>query len=152
MKYEFKNVDIDTFQLVYTSKSGEEKTLEFKRTIEMAEKLDGIVEEARFRLTDALQKRGKTKDDYVIKKDDGKGHTVYDETNYIQLEQKFIEDTTTDVVNQVITDCFGMSLIELASDMAIDENYSEMQCQAFGVKFGQIIMGDKAKTPSKKDK
>ncbi len=153
MKYEFKTIDLDTYQLIYTNKDGKKITKEFKRTIEMAEKLDGIVEEARFKLAEMLSKRGKTKDDFVIKRDDGKGHVTYDETNYIQLEQGVINDTTGIVVNNIIKECFGMSLIELMADMGVDinDNSPEIQKEAelFGNKFGMIISGgtDK-KTPS----
>ena len=50
MKYEFIKIDLDTYKLVYTNKEKKEVSIEFKRTIEMAEKLQGIVATARLNM------------------------------------------------------------------------------------------------------
>ena len=57
MKYEFIKVDLDTYKLVYTSKDKKEVSIEFKRTIEMAEKLQGIVATARLNMYKELSKQ-----------------------------------------------------------------------------------------------
>ena len=91
MKYEFIKVDLDTYKLVYTSKDKKEVSIEFKRTIEMAEKLQGIETTARLNMYKELSKQGITKNDLIIKKDDGKGHITYDETNYQEYEKFYIQ-------------------------------------------------------------
>ena len=58
----------------------------------LSEMLEGITAEAKFKLVDFLTKKGKTKDDLVIKKDLGNGKIIYDETNYLQLENQFIQE------------------------------------------------------------
>ena len=42
MKYEFKKNTIDDYTLIYTNKDGKEVKKDFKRTVEMAENLQGI--------------------------------------------------------------------------------------------------------------
>ena len=64
--------------------------------------LDGITAEAKFKLGDFLTKKGKTKDDLVVKKDLGNGKIIYDETNYLQLENQFIQEEQILTVNKII--------------------------------------------------
>ena len=157
MQYSFENIDIDTYKLVYTNKNNEKVEKTFKRTIEMAEKLDSVVAVARINMFATLSKMGMTKDNLIVKKKDGKGHVIYDESNYIEFEKKYIEEQTGITVDEIIKECFGMGLVDLMVDMGVDpeDNNSDVQEKAllFGQKFGLIISrGEEDKIPSGEDK
>lgn len=153
MNYEFKKIDIDNYSLVYTNKEGREITKSYKVNVNMAKNFNGITERARIKLGDSLTAMGKTKNDFIIKRDLGKGQVVYDETNFRQLEQGFIEEETILTLNDVIVDCFGMNVIELFNDMGmkIDENHMTLEEQnkitMFIQKFSLTIKGED-KSPS----
>ena len=154
MQYDFKNIDIDTYELTYKNKKNEEVKKQFKRTIEMAEKLENIPFMAEIELNARLSKIGKTKDDFIIKKDDGKGHITYDETNYNQLKETCMNIVSATTTEEIIKDCFGMGLVELFEDMGVnveDDNIElQKQAEMFGQKFALIIAGQEDKTPSDK--
>lgn len=155
MKYEFIKIDLDTYKLVYTSKDKKEVSIEFKRTIEMAEKLQGIVATARLNMYKELSKQGITKNDLIIKKDDGKGHITYDETNYQEYERFYIQLEEAIILNEMIENLFGKSIKDLFDDMGIDnipEAEQPMQLQLFSSKLGQIINKGLDDTPSEGNK
>ena len=154
MKYEFKQLDLDTYKLIYTNKEGKEVEKEFKRTIEMAEMLEGIPFNAEIELNAKLSKMGKTKDDFIVKtKKDGK--IVYNETNYNNLKETYINLVAGQTTEEVIKLCFGMGLVDLFKDMGVDVKNTNIetqkQAELFGQKFALIIAGGKDKTPSEEE-
>ena len=154
MQYEFKYISTDNYELVYTNTKKEEVKKQFKRTIEMAEKLENIPFMAEIELNSRLSKIGKTKDDFIIKRDDGKGHITYDETNYNQLKETCMNIVSATTTEEIIKDCSGMGLVELFEDMGVnveDDNVElQKQAEMFGQKFALIIAGQEDKTPSDK--
>lgn len=159
MKYEFKKIDIDSYELIYTSKNKEEKRLPFKRTIKMAKELNGITMRARINLATKLSEMGLTKDDLIIKTETGNGKTIYNEANYKILEDEAIQEQSLLTTNQIIEDCFNMNIQELFEDMGIDTNESNVsetlanQITLFTQKFLTIVKGgEEEKIPSPESK
>jgi hypothetical protein len=152
MNYEFTKLDLDTYKLVYTDKEKKEVSIEFKRTNEMAKAIQGITAKARIKMYQQLSELGMNKDDLVIKKDDGKGHITYDETNYQEMEKKFTEEETIITVNELIVKCFKKNLMELFIDMGMDIDNASLKdtkaIELFTQKFATIIKGEEEKTPS----
>lgn len=154
MIYEFTKIDLDTYKLVYTDKNGKQKEIEFKRTIELAKKLEETTANARFKLYEFLSSRNKTKEDFIVKRSDGKGHTTYDESNYVEFENKFIEEQSAITIDEIMKSCFKMSMYELMEDMiqkGISEKAIKEQSMMFGQKFRTVIINgieDKKDIPS----
>lgn len=156
MKYEFVKVDLDAYKLVYTNKEKQETTIEFKRTNEMAKDLQGITAKARIKMFQNLSSMGLTKDDLIIKKDDGKGRVSYDETNYQEFEKGFVEEESVKTTNELIEKCFKMNLKELFEDMGVNfekiGNKEANEIEMFTQKFILIIKGEEDKSPSGENK
>lgn len=159
MKYEFKKNDVDEYSLIYTNKDGQEKKIDFKRTIEMASSLQGMTAKARIEMFKTLSKEGLTKDDLIIKRDLGNGKVTYDETNYRLLEQEFIEEQSMKIANDIMEKCFKMNILDLFKEMGIEINENEQitveeqqQITLFTQKFMTIIKGNEDTTPSSPNK
>ena len=73
-----------------STNSGNDVEIEFKRTIELASRLQGILSEARVKMFKELSKLGITKNDLIVRKDDGNGHITYDETNYQEFQLHYL--------------------------------------------------------------
>lgn len=151
MNYEFVKTGLDDYILKYTDKDNKPVEIPFKRTIEMATKVQGITSNARIKMFKELTKLGMTKEDLTIRRDDGKGHITYDETNYIEFEKKYLEEETAIVMNEIMEDCFKMNMIDLFTSMGINLNSNDPitvnKIAMFSNKFGAII-GNKDESPS----
>lgn len=154
MKYEFKQIELDTYKLIYTDKDNKEVEKEFKRTIEMAEMLEGIPFNAEIELNSNLSKLGKTKDDFIVKTKTKDGKISYNEANYNNLKETYINMVAAKTTEDIVKLCFGMGLVDLFKDMGIDMNNTtienQRQAELFGQKFALIIAGEKKETPSEK--
>lgn len=154
MKYEFIKKDIDSFELIFTNKDNQEIVKPFKRTIEMAKRLDGITAEARIKLITKLSQMGLKKDDLVVKTDLGNGQVVYDESNYKLLEDEMIQETSLLITNELIEKCFNKNVKDLLEEMGIDTNSEKLsndistQITLFTQKFLSIITGKEEQAPS----
>ena len=98
MKYEFKELSLDNYELTYTSKDGKKKILPFKRTVELATKLQGADANARLKMLDYLTKQGKTKQDLIIERTSVDGKIIVDESNYREFEANFIQKEAIDLL------------------------------------------------------
>ena len=157
MKYEIKKNTIDDYTLIYTNKDGKEVKKDFKRTVEMAENLQGINARARIKMSLYLSKMGIKKDDLIIKTNIGNGKINYDESNYRILESEFIEEESISSANDLIEKCFGLNILDLFKDMGVNIDETQQisveeqnQITLFTQKFMTIIKGgeDKEQTPS----
>lgn len=148
MEYEFKKISLDEYELIY-KKGNEEKKILFKRTVGIAEMLEGITAEAKFKLGDFLTKKGKTRDDLIVKRDLGNGKVVYDENNYLQLEKQFIQEEQILTVNKIIEKCFDMNMLKLFEELGIDltSNDSKIakEMELFGQKLIMILTQEEKK-------
>lgn len=155
MKYEFIKIDLDTYKLVYTNKDKKEVSIEFKRTIEMGKELQSINAKARIEMFKNLTEMGLTKDDLIIKKKDGKGNTIYDETNYQEFEKKYIEEMSVSTIDELIRKCFNKNVLELFEDMGVDikniKADETKEIEIFTKKFVTIVKGSDEETPSRED-
>lgn len=151
MEYEFKKISLDEYELVY-KKDNEEKKIPFKRTVGIAEMMDGITAEAKFKLGDFLTKKGKTRDDLTIKRDLGNGKIVYDENNYLQLERQFIQEEQILTVNNIIEKCFNMNMLKLFEELGIDLTNTDpkigKEMELFGQKLMTVLSQNDEKSPS----
>lgn len=152
MNYEFKKISLDEFEFIYTNKNNEQKNIQFKRTIEMAKKIQGINASARIKMFKELTSLGMTKNDLIIRKDDEKGHITYDETNYQEFEKKYIEEESMKTMNDIINEALKMNMLDLFEDMGMDltkqDNEVVEQISLFTQKFVTIISQEQEKTPS----
>lgn len=151
MNYSFKYVSVDNYILKYTDKEGKDKELPFTRTVEIATKLQGIVAKARLKMFKELSAQGVTKNDLIIKVINKDGTISYDETNYREYEKYYMELEGTLTLDEVVKDCFNMSISELLVDMGVDPNTTDEEVTskvlAFSQKFSAII-GGKDNPPS----
>ena len=146
MRYEFKEVSLDNYELHYTNKDGIEKIIPFKRTVELASKIQSGDANARLKLFEYLTKQGKTKNDYIIEKTiDGK--IVRDETNYREVEASFIEREAVELAMEIYKKLFNMELVDLFIDMGINEK-DQNNVQNFSLELRDILINGKVKTPS----
>lgn len=156
MDYNFEYIDLDTYKLTYTSKDKEKKEFTFKRTIEMAKELQGIIASSRLKMFKELSANGMTKNDLIVVRKNADGTISYDETNYRQLEQQYLEIESSLAMDKIVNDCFGMGLVDLLIDLGVNPNSSKQedidQVALFSQKFGQIISGkENQSNPSKSD-
>ena len=151
MEYEFKKISLDEYELIY-KKDNEEKKIPFKRTVGIAEMLEGITAEAKFKLGEFLTKKGKTRDDLIVKRDLGNGKVVYDENNYLQLEQQFIQEEQILTVNKIIEKCFNMNMFKLFGELGIDLSSTDpkvcKEVELFGQKLMTVLSQNDEKSPS----
>lgn len=153
IKYNFRYVSTDNYELSYTSVKGEEKTIPFRRTIAMAKKIQGVQATARLKMYQELTEQGITKNDLIIKKVNGDGTITYDETNYRLYEEEYVQIQSALILNEVVETCFNMSISDLLLDMGIDPNTTDKdivkQVELFSKEFTTIIGGkDEIKSPS----
>ena len=150
MKYEFIEKNLDEYELHYINKEGKEVVKPFKRTVELAHKLASADKDARLELFSYLTSMGKTKDDFIIKKEvDGK--IIYDETNYREFESSFLQNKSLEIAIKIYEELFKMDFTDLIIDLGLNENDAE----AFGnfnIELHNIIANGKVKTPSSKEK
>ena len=148
MEYEFKKISLDEYELIY-KKDNEEKKIPFKRTVGIAEMLEGITAEAKFKLGEFLTKKGKTRDDLIVKRDLGNGKVIYDENNYLQLEQQFIQEEQILTVNKIIEKCFNMNMVKLFEELGIDltsnDSKKAKEMELFGKKLMMILTQEEKK-------
>lgn len=143
MKYEFREKELDVIELTYTDKSGSKKTKEFKRTVDMAMKLEGCTARARLRMYAEMKKMGISRDDLVTKKDDGKGKITYDETALNEIEKKYIQEEQGRTAYDLMRKSLG-NVDKLLSDL----EFNETEAQLFVQKFILINTQGEAKCPT----
>lgn len=150
MKYEFIEKGLDEYELHYVNKDGKEVIKPFKRTVELAHKLASADKDARMELFTYLTSIGKTKDDFIIKKEvDGK--IIYDETNYREFESSFLQTKALEIAIKLYENLFKMEFTDLIIDMGLTEKDTEAWGN-FNTELHDLIVNGKVKTPSTKEK
>lgn len=129
MKYKIETKSIDEYKLIYTNKNGDEVTKEFKRNVKLMSRIDKVNLLGRIKLSKYLTENNLTKKDFVITTKDKNGNTKYDESNYINLENSFINQELTETFYKVIQDSFGVSIEDLLKDMGVDLNSQDEEVQ-----------------------
>lgn len=150
MNYSFKELNLDEYELHYTNKDGKEVIKPFKRTVSLANKLQSGDADARMELFDYLTKMGKTKNDFIIKKEEN-GKIVYDETNYREFESSFIIRKQYEIAMKIYEELFNMDFPSLLLDMGLSEETAEdftSKIEQFSNELREILINGKVKTPS----
>lgn len=149
MKYEFKKVGIDDYQLITKN-----KTFDFKRNVKDAKDFDSITARARIKLLKELSSMGMTKEDLIIKKTDDNGKIIIDESGYNQMEKDAIQEEAMNVFNKLIEEKFGIDFQELYKAVGIDITNNEdvikyvSEIEKFSAELTAILTGKDDKTPS----
>lgn len=146
MKYEFKELSLDNYELHYIDKNGKEKIIPFKRTIELARKLQSADADARFEMLEYLQSKGKSKEDLIIERQEN-GKIIRDETNYREFEASFLERKQMELLVEIYKMLFNMEVQDLFLDMNITDK-DQQKVQDFSLELREILINGKVKTPS----
>ena len=116
-KYEIKPIDIDNFELHYINKDNQSVVIPFKRTVELAVKLQSVESNARFKMYEYLTSIGKSKKDLIVERKNGDGTITVDETNYREFEANFLLQEQYKVATEIYKDLLGKTVEELVIDM-----------------------------------
>lgn len=147
-KYDFKKIETDKFQLNYVNKDGVEKTIEFKRTIELAKRISSLDAEAHIKMYRYLTEKGLTKKDFCVEVKAEDGSIKIDETNYREFEQEFLQQANYELTNDMFKLTLGMDLITLLQEINFK---NDKEAFMFTSKFRAILNGEaneEEKTPS----
>lgn len=139
MKYEFIEVDNDTTKIKI-----KEKEYEIKRNVNLMLKFQSLNVKARMQMIKDLAKDGLTTKDLVVERKE-KGKTYYDNSNLKEMEDTYINEASMQLFNELSIEYFNMSLVELLSNLDLDEK----ETTEFTNRFLKALTGVKIETPSK---
>lgn len=142
MKYEFKIISTDNYELVYIDRKKEEKSLKFTKDVALTKKLQELQMKGRLKLQKMLKEMGMTKGDLIERKEiDGK--IIYDDHLYREYEEEATGLVSIEVLDDIFGIKFNMTLTELLEDMGINAESTSVkdteQVQLFLTKFITII-------------
>lgn len=143
VQYEFKKLSKDDYELKY-EKNGEEKTISFKQTIDIAKTNEEKYIKANLKINKALADEGLTKDDLIIKKINPDGTETYDERNFIEFRNMILNRIEAENIVEVLSKTFGKSLDEIFTELDIDSKNNEEVINFFE-KYGEAL---KSQNPS----
>lgn len=143
VQYEFKKLSKDDYELKY-EKNGEEKTISFKQTIDIAKTNEEKYIKANLKINKALADEGLTKDDLIIKKINPDGTETYDERNFIEFRNMILNRIEAENIVEVLSKTFGKSLDEIFAELDIDSRNNEEVINFFE-KYGEAL---KSQNPS----
>ena len=135
-KYEIKPIDTDNFELHYINKDNQSVVILFKRTVELAVKLQSVDSNARFKMYEYLTSIGKSKKDWILVRRNGDGTITVDETNYREFEANFLLQEQYKVATEIFKDLLGKTVEELVIDM----NLSSEESYLFSSKLREILI------------
>lgn len=140
-KYEIKPIDTDNFELHYITKDNQSVVIPFKRTVELAVKLQSVDSNARFKMYEYLTSIGKSKKDLIVERKNGDGTITVDETNYREFEANFLLQEQYKVATEIFKDLLGKTVEELVIDM----NLSSEESYLFSSKLREILINGVSK-------
>ena len=135
-KYEIKPIDTDNFELHYINKDNQSVVIPFKRTVELAVKLQSVDSNARFKMYEYLTSIGKSKKDLILERKNSDGTITVDETNYREFEANFLLQEQYKVATEIFKDLLGRTVEELVIDM----NLSSEESYLFSSKLREILI------------
>ncbi len=135
-KYEIKPIDTDNFELHYINKDNQSVVIPFKRTVELAVKLQSVDSNARFKMYEYLTSIGKSKKDLILERKNGDGTITVDETNYREFEANFLLQEQYKVATEIFKELLGKTVEELVIDM----NLSSEESYLFSSKLREILI------------
>lgn len=137
-KYEFKTIGIDQFELHY-EKDGKDVCIPFKRTIELAKRMQSLDATARFNMLSYLNSIGKTKNDLIVERKNADGTTIVDESNYREFENAFLLEERYKLANDIYKIVLGKDLLEILQEIGFNE---ENEALLFSTKLRMILTGE----------
>lgn len=147
--YSFKKLDNnDEFVLIY-----DKKEIKFKRTVKIAQRLQSLDSEARFRVIKKISEMGYTMDNnpFIITRTEG-SKTYKDESNFNYLIEQEKQFAMAEIVSEIIKDTFGMEFDNLINELGILVT-DEQRIAKFASEFMYIIRNGEVfgttKTPSR---
>ena len=140
-KYEIKPIDTDNFELHYITKDNQSVVIPFKRTVELAVKLQSVESNARFKMYEYLTSIGKSKKDLIVERKNDDGTITVDETNYREFEANFLLQEQYKVATEIFKDLLGRTVEELVIDM----NLSSEESYLFSSKLREILINGVSK-------
>ena len=135
-KYEIKPIDLDNFELHYINKDNQPVVIPFKRTVELATKLQSVDSNARFKMYEYLTSIGKSKKDLIVERKNPDGTITVDETNYREFEANFLLQEQYKVATEVFKEVLGRTVEELIVDM----NLGNEESYLFSSKLREILI------------
>lgn len=132
MKYEIVKLGMDEYELKYKDKS-----IKFNSKVEFVNDLQNATKNARLKMVKDLAKDGLTIKSLVVEQyKDGK--TYVDNSNKEFMEEAYIQETQSEIFQDVIKKMLGMDLTELTLDIGFE---TEEEVTKFGEDIGNILMG-----------
>lgn len=140
MKYEIKEIGLDDYELHYKDKEGNDKVIPFKRTVDLAVKIQNIDASSRFKMLNYLTSIGKSKEDLIVERKEN-GKIIRDETNYREFEASFLLQEQFTIALEIYENLFKKDFVELISEMGLNEKESA----EFGTEIREILINGKVK-------
>ena len=122
-------------------KDNQSVVIPFKRTVELAVKLQSVDSNARFKMYEYLTSIGKSKKDLIVERKNGDGTITVDETNYREFEANFLLQEQYKVATEIFKDLLGKTVEELVIDM----NLSSEESYLFSSKLREILINGVSK-------
>ena len=141
MKYEIKEIGLDDYELHYKDKEGNDKVIPFKRTVDLAVKIQNIDARSRFKMLNYLTSIGKSKEDLIVERKQADGKIIRDETNYREFEASFLLQEQFTIALEIYENLFKKDFVELISEMGLNEKESA----EFGTEIREILINGKVK-------
>ena len=141
MKYEIKEIGLDDYELHYKDKEGKDVVIPFKRTVDLAVKIQNIDARSRFKMLNYLTSIGKSKEDLIVERKQPDGKIIRDETNYREFEASFLLQEQFTIALEIYEDLFKKDFVELISEMGLNEK----EAAEFGTEIREILINGKVK-------
>ena len=140
MKYEIKEIGLDEYELHYKDKDNNDVVIPFKRTVDLAVKIQNIDASSRFKMLNYLTSIGKSKEDLIVERKEN-GKIIRDETNYREFEASFLLQEQFTIAIQIYEELFKKDFVELISEMGLNEK----EAAEFGTEIREVLINGKVK-------
>lgn len=146
--YSIVKIAIDTFKLTIKKTKRE---IEFKRDVNFMNKVQGSTSEGRINLILKLKEMGKTKDDFVTRKEvadeKGKVKVIYDDSSFRYLEKSFIDEAAGFTMLNLIKEILGSDANSLLLEMDVPNEKQFEIGQQFAQDFQSCMLEEQEETP-----
>lgn len=131
-KYEFIRNGLDDYTLKY-----KDKEIRFNSKVEFIKDLQEVQKKARNKMVADLIKQGMSVQDLIIKRVEG-AKTIEDHSNKDYIEQGYIQEEQSKVLDNICKQLFNMDVSALILDIGFSE---EKDIKSFYKEFGDILAG-----------
>ena len=131
-KFEFIRNGIDDYTLKY-----KDKEIRFNSKVEFIKDLQEVQKNARNRMVADLIKQGMSVQDLIVKKVEG-AKTIEDHSNKDYIEQGYIQEEQSKVLDNICKKLFNMDVSTLILDIGFTD---EKDIEGFYKEFDDILAG-----------